>query len=897
MNRQQSDASIGSANQKPAEQQQQQQYQSQSQMSYLPHNGRARMRAKPQGQNRIDSLQMPSPCRDLVVDGHPAYKWPATPFACDNRASSVPPTTASGTPCIDEGNAVSKFLRPTVHHMPWDEACMTKANILWGAALSPLCSKSVSAATGGGSRGLPVIHEAAIGTPNSEPVRCSRCRAYMTSWNPFNGTGHAWICGFCSMSNDVPESYFAPIASGGKRRDHLERPELSRGSYEVDVSHIEKYWAEGPKDLNGGGSARPPIRPKPMHHLFVIEVSKQAAPTLRSVANAIRDAVDAMPDSGFSACTVSFVTYASTLHFYDFSDERMPQLVVPDTTNPFVPLPFNMLCWLSVETQRDLIHRFLDRLEDPDFVAAVDETGCAIGAACKAAQLILADIGGKVIITGTGAPTEGVGKIPERDVGRMYGNVQTEAQLFRPQPGFWPDLALDCARRHISFDLYLFPSGTNMDLVTLGQISHLTNGKQWLFTNFTAETDGERLRRRVYHALNDEAGFGAILRTRCSAGVRVKAYHGHFTQTDPQDMDLACVDSSSTFFVEFKHEGVLDKKSAGLIQVALLYTTRNGRRRVRVHTMRLNVAENYSNLFRYTDLEATAQAFISLGIHEAFNKGVKAAREWIVSQTVSLLVGYRVHSQAGSHSGQLLLPENLKLMPLYNLCLMKSDALASGTVVRFDDRVQNMYELLSYPQDRLLFYLYPRCFAMHALPDPCGDYKINDNNSNDLPSPSSSGAAAGGAGGGGQPEEEEEETDARPKVFLPGMLQLTADNIHQGGVYLLQDLQARIVFLMIGSQVPADRILSMFGVENGNTAAVCYEQMDQWHPKMRRITQQIIDETGGRLVIVREKADMAALEDAFFRNLLEDEGPNKETCYSEFLCVLHKQINNKAKSG
>ena len=61
------------------------------------------------------------------------------------------------------------------------------------------------------------------------------------------------------------------------------------------------------------------------------------------------------------------------------------------------------------------------------------------------------------------------------------------------------------------------------------------------------------------------------------------------------------------------------------------------------------------------------------------------------------------------------------------LCLMKSDALAAGTVVRFEDRVQNMFELLSYPQERLLMYLYPRLFALHSLPsERCGEYKIGD---------------------------------------------------------------------------------------------------------------------------------------------------------------------------
>ena len=224
----------------------------------------------------------------------------------------------------------------------------------------------------------------------------------------------------------------------------------------------------------------------------------------------------------------------------------------------------------------------------------------------------------------------------------------------------------------------------------------------------------------------------------------------------------------------------------------------------------------------------------------------------------------------------------MKLLPVYNLCLMKSDALASGTVVRLDDRVQNMYELLAYPQDRLLFYLYPRLVGLHHLTPPAGEYKISERQEDET---------------GG------DEADQRPKVFLPCVLQLTADNVMQGGVYCLQDLQARIVFLVIGSAVTPTVMAATFGAGDGgaggaeaaapSAASVTPATMDTWNPRVRRIVQQLMDETG-RLAIVREKVD-TALEDAFFRNLLEDEGPNKETCYSEFLCSLHKQINAKSR--
>ena len=55
-----------------------------------------------------------------------------------------------------------------------------------------------------------------------------------------------------------------------------------------------------------------------------------------------------------------------------------------------------------------------------------------------------------------------------------------------------------------------------------------------------------------------------------------------------------------------------------------------------------------------------------------------AARDAVTKSCVDMLAAYRKHCASTSPSGQLILPESLKLLPLYALGLIKSGLLRCG---------------------------------------------------------------------------------------------------------------------------------------------------------------------------------------------------------------------------
>lgn len=62
----------------------------------------------------------------------------------------------------------------------------------------------------------------------------------------------------------------------------------------------------------------------------------------------------------------------------------------------------------------------------------------------------------------------------------------------------------------------------------------------------------------------------------------------------------------------------------------------------------------------------------------------RQVRESLISRSVRILACYRKLCANPSSPGQLILPECMKLLPLYVNCLLKSDAISGGKFLLFD---------------------------------------------------------------------------------------------------------------------------------------------------------------------------------------------------------------------
>jgi protein transport protein SEC24 len=110
------------------------------------------------------------------------------------------------------------------------------------------------------------------------------------------------------------------------------------------------------------------------------------------------------------------------------------------------------------------------------------------------------------------------------------------------------------------------------------------------------------------------------LRIRCSNNIRVGEHFGNFYQRSLTDLEFGTIGDSAAIGAVLKYEGKLDERELSYTQVAVLYTSGNGDRRVRVLNMSMGTTGIIGNVFRFADLDAAVTLYAKEGESLFFRK-------------------------------------------------------------------------------------------------------------------------------------------------------------------------------------------------------------------------------------------------------------------------------------
>lgn len=249
-----------------------------------------------------------------------------------------------------------------------------------------------------------------------------------------------------------------------------------------------------------------------------------------------------------------------------------------------------------------MIETLLDSL--PVLFAENKAPGSCLGAAALAAQIAMKECGGKLIFFQTCLAGVGPGALKNREDVQILG-TEKERTLYEPQEYFWRKLGQDFSTNGVCVDMFLFPS-SYIDVATIGCLSSLSGGNIYNYINFQPAKDGLAVHQDLVRALTTRAfGYDALLRVRCSVNLKTGDHFGNFYMRNATDVELGGVDSDTTIAVSIKHDGKLDEKQECYFQVAMLYTTTNGERRVRIHTISVPNTSAISTVFRCAEMDAT----------------------------------------------------------------------------------------------------------------------------------------------------------------------------------------------------------------------------------------------------------------------------------------------------
>ncbi|GBF93637.1 COP-II coat subunit, partial [Raphidocelis subcapitata] len=386
-------------------------------------------------------------------------------------------------------------------------------------------------------------------------------------------------------------------------------------------------------------------------------------------------------------------------------------LVVTELDEPFLPLPDDLL--VNLRDSRGAVDALLEALPAQWPNANMQLPDSATGPALQAAFLVMSHLGGKMLLFQGSAPSLGAGKFKAREALAAYG-TEREAALRNPEDPFFKRFAAEASRQQITLDVFVAAPGP-VDLASLAAIPRYTCGQVNYYPGFYAARDGARLTADVTRNLSRPTAWEAVMRIRCSRGLRISSFHGHFFNRSTDLLALPTCDPDKTFAVQIAHEETMVSGAVGFVQCALLYTNSNGERRIRVHTLCLPVTGDLAEMYRASDGGATAALLAKLAVEKALMSKLDETRAALQAKLAGALKEYRLLAGAGARApNALVYPESMRFLAAHALGLVKCTAFrGGGREVNADERTAALHALMEAPADAALSTAYPDVFALH----------------------------------------------------------------------------------------------------------------------------------------------------------------------------------------
>ncbi|KAL1461541.1 hypothetical protein WDU94_013426 [Cyamophila willieti] len=665
-------------------------------------------------------------------------------------------------------------------------------------------------------------------------VRCRQCRTYINPFVQFLDSKQ-WKCNICFRTNEIPEQFLYD-RNTEMFGDPYRRPEIQSAT--VEYLATSDYTVRDP--------------PQPAMYLFLLDVSQIAAQSgyLYTVCEVLLNQLKSLP--GDRRTSVAVITYDSAVHFYSLAEgQTQPaQIILTDIEDVFLPSPENILVNLSecydmiVDLLKQLPDKFKDNLD----------SGSALGPALQAAFKLLQPTGGRITIFQTCLPNRGPGALESRENPNQRSN--DEPPHMNPATDFYKKIALECTSFYIAVDLFILNS-QYVDLATLSGVAKHSSGCIHHIPLYSGKNMSHvyQLDRMFSRYLTRKIGFESVMRIRCTKGMSIHTFHGNFFVRSTDLLALPNVNPDAGYGIQISIDESLTHIQYGCFQVAVLYTSSKGDRRIRVHTLCLPVVSNVNDVLVGADQQCIAGLLAKMAVDRSLQHSLSDAREAFLNVICDVLTTYKM-TQTGHLTGSLLAPSSLKLLPLYILALLKHPAFRIGQSTRLDDRLYAMTEMKCLPLNSLLLSIYPELYPLHTLDqDPTFEWS-------ELLVPS------------------------------PRILQLSAERLQATGTYLL-NLPDTILILVRHGTPPAV-CSALFGFQSvAQMPENLYELPQLETPLSVKLNALIayLNDDKAYVSPVKVMKDSSPDRMEFYDKLIEDKNSGGMSYY-EFLQRIREQVKN-----
>ncbi|CAD8055747.1 unnamed protein product [Paramecium sonneborni] len=752
-----------------------------------------------------------------------------------------PPQVHQFYQTFDEGNCGPRYMRSSVYAIGNEPSILQQTEIPFGIVVQPLMEPSVFESE------IPQVEF------TNEPLRCQRCKAYVSPFFQFGEGGNTYICNICKMKNQVPPDYYCVLGQGNQRGDKYQRDELNKGCYEIIApnSYIKKEI-------------------KNTLILFCIELTQisVAKGIYSQVISSLQSILDTIPYP--NKTDIAFITFDSKILFYNLPKNLTgePQIiVVSEIDEANVPLPPEKL-FLNIENDRDKIDYMLEKLgKFGETITQQTNQLVSVGTVLSNAVQLMQPRSGRILYFGCSAPRYGIGKIPQKPTDTKLFGTDQEKLFYQPTDQAYVKLGQTCLRNHISVDLFI-ANDENFELATVSPVSNITGGSIYFYPHYNQQINGTELHYSLYRNLTRAYAYDLIMTVRTSPGIILFDYYTGSGKISVRDLELSSLNSDQSIAIMLKQEEkILDPEAH--IQYALLYTNQQGQRVIRVFNLQLQVVNKNSgnnawhNIFKTGDVDCLATLLCRKYLPNIMVQQIKQIRQNLFESLVSILHAYRKYCSSNSPAGQLILPEPIKILPLYLQSLYKRDLLKQGNV-RIDNRIFEIHLVLTQSMHFLNNFFYPKLFSIHDINSQLVSDKYQVGSITD-----------------------------EEKIVLPHNIATTIDKIKSDGIYILDTSQ--FIYIYVGQNVDQSLLQNLFGV-NSFAELNSIEQFTKintdYSSKVQNIIESLQQIRGGTYVpvrVIRQNSPQATLVQS---KLVEDE-QQLEKSYADYLCELHGAIQNK----
>ena len=762
-------------------------------------------------------------------------------------------------------NSSCKFIRPTINAIPPSQSFFNETGLPFGICVQPFYQMANYESK------IPKIE---IG---DNIFRCEKCKSYINNKYKFTYSKlnkQIAICNICHYENDLN------INSQGVKNEYLNNNDIS--CLELINPTID---FKAPKTFKSKKIFVP-------HYLFMIDISETSyqlgLPSY--IINSIHLNLEGIHNSENSYIAFALYDFKNIYYFY-LEKEDVRISIMGDINDPFCPLSLKKL-YIKNGTNKEKINSLIEKINmfideknkncNKNLNIKNKQISTLTGSAIKSGVDSLLENGGRILVFTCNPCNHGFGSSIIRVIYLKNNKEKDPHKLnpFFPQHNLFVEIGQKAAQNKIVIDQFIFLSEL-YDISTFSVASTLSGGEIFFYHNVGEEVPQylyEKLHFDITRILTRPNYYNCKFMLRYSKGIDCYEILGPFTKKLGDAFELGGCDPDYCFYYNLRLNQQFKKDEILHIQLAVLYEDNYSDTYIRVFNFSFKVIEEVSLLYALLDMNSIMKSMIYKSISLTYNTDFQNIKKYLEDKIISSFKHYRLKVKKKARLDQLIIPLGIQYLPSYINSFLKLNIFLDNP--KSDKINQILYlsnKLLREPISRTIKFLYPKFYRIDNIERE--QYDINN---------------------------EEHRVynigllnEKYNIINKPLLLRLSKDEIDFDSAYLIDD--GMYINIFIFNQINSNFYQDLFHI--GNFYDLKYNgiyelnqdnqnELNQW---ILNIISQLRNENDDYIQPVRifflEEYDISNL---ILTQLLKEDELNGYSNYPEYLCTIHKKIQESS---